>query len=151
VFDWEFALERKLPLFDLFFFFASTRFPYSGRRGESGHLESFVELYWGESYLARKVRAALDLVCRRYEVPRECIADLFVIALVEVANMKFDAQLEGNGMADEFGLKGSPTDEDKLRQWNKFASPDKDAPFACIRGGVFQNLRHVVRHGTPAF
>jgi len=151
VFDWEFALERKLPLFDLFFFFASTRFPYSGRRGESGHLESFTQVYWGENYFAQAMRAALDDVCRLHAVPRESLADLFVISLIEVANMKFEAQLEGHGLEDDSDSSGQASDATKLERWKSFSSPDKDAPFACIRDGVFENLRQVVRHGIPRF
>ena len=49
VFDWEFKLQHELPLFDFFFFFSSTRFPFTGPKSESSHYESFKQVFWGQT------------------------------------------------------------------------------------------------------
>ena len=64
VFDWEFPLEPLLPLFDLFHFFGSLRYPFRGLRGASSHYESFVAVFWGDnevnSALRRKTATKLS-------------------------------------------------------------------------------------------
>jgi len=146
VFDWEFPLRHETPLFDLFFFYASVRFPYVGPRGESDHFRSFVAVYWEDSYFSRIVRRLLDEACTATGVPRELTADLFLLALIQIANMKYD------GLADSHGLSPVPeTEQDKLARWSSFTDPDKNAPFACIEDGTFRNLNHVVAHGLPVF
>jgi hypothetical protein len=141
VFDWEFPLVHGTPLFDLFFFFSSVRFPHDRFRGESGHYESFVSVFWDESYFNDAMRATLARACEQFRVPRETVADLFVLSLIQVANMKYEGLLEAHGFAGG----------DERARWSSFTNPDKDAPFARIRGGVFENLRSVVRRGLPRF
>ena len=151
VFDWEFPLDHHLPLFDLFFFFSSVRFPYSGRRGESTHFESFQEVYWGDSYFGAATRESLRDVCRDHGIVEDAVDDLFVLAAVQVANMKYDGLIESHGLEDPARTGIERPDPRKAETWASFERPDKDAPFACIRGGVLENLRFIVRRGLPSF
>jgi Ser/Thr protein kinase RdoA (MazF antagonist) len=145
VFDWEFPLRPELPLFDLFYFIASLRFPYRGRAGESSHLESFAAVYWEDSYFATACRGLLARAAARLAVPREALADLFALSVIQVANMKYDGLLESHGM------RGDPaTEEEKRERWSVFDAPDTDEPMASIENGVCQNLRLVARRGLPS-
>lgn len=147
VFDWEFPLEHRLPLFDLFYFFSSLRFPYTGRRGESAHLQSFAAVYWQDSYLRTAVTNLLRRACEPFDPPRAVLGDLFVLSLVHVANMKYEGLLEAHGLPEG----DDASDAGKRACWERFDRRDTDEPFASIRDGVFENLRIVVRRGPPEF
>jgi hypothetical protein len=140
VFDWEFPLRHRLPLFDLFHFFGSLRFPFGGPRGESTHFASFVEVFWGEGYFQRALRERLRAICAAHAVPETAVEDLFLLALIRIANLKYEALVE---------IFGAPRAADAPTAWEAAGGTDKDVPFACIRDGVFENLRHVVRAGLP--
>jgi len=142
VFDWEFPLRHRLPLFDLFHFFGSVRFPFGGPRGESTHFASFIELFWGEGYFQRALRKRLRAVCAAHGVPSQGVADLFLLALIRIANLKYEALVE---------IHGTPEVTDEKPAWEAAGGTAKDVPFAHIRDGVFENLRHVVRVGLPPF
>jgi len=144
VFDWEFPLRHRLPLFDVFHFFSSLRFPFRGWRGEATHFESFVEVYWGQSHVARTLRGALTEICTTYDIPREALGDLFVLALLRIANLKYEALLEIYGPPDT-----AVAPSDSRSRWRLAGGRSKDVPFAHIRDGVFENLRRVVREGLP--
>jgi hypothetical protein len=145
IFDWEFPLRHKVPLFDLFFFFASLRFPYRGWKGESSHLDSFAAVYWEDSYFRTAARNRLREACERFGVPRETLPDLLVLALIDVANMKYDGLLESHGLAEI----ERATDDQKRARWRSFDRPDRDAPFACTRNCIFENFGIVARRGAP--
>jgi hypothetical protein len=147
VFDWEFPLHGYLSPLDLFHFFGSTRFPFKGMQGESGHFESFVEVYWGNSYFSRTMRRCLADVCAAFEIPLRVLPDLFLLSLIDIANLKYDALIDYD-MA-EGSQEGR--DEERSVLWGTAGGVDKDAPFACIRDGVSMNLRHTARNGLPAF
>jgi hypothetical protein len=127
VFDWEFPLRHDLPLYDLFYFLSSLRYPYAGRRGESSHFESFASVFWEET--------------------RESLGDLFLLALVRVANMKYEGLLASHGLSED----GDRSDAEARARWAMFGNPEIDEPFACIRDGVFHNLSLVARRGLPEF
>lgn len=146
VFDWEFPLEHHTPLFDLFFFFSSLRFPYDGRGGESSHFESFEATYWEPSYFRDLARRTLAGAAERHGVPRERLGDLLVLSSVQIANMKYDGLLVSHGMRE---LEGQPDDAAKRERWEAFEKPDKDAPFARLRDGYFENLGLLARRGVP--
>jgi hypothetical protein len=148
VFDWEFPLEHHTPLFDLFFFYSSVRFPHGGRRGESPHSASFVEVYWGDSYFSRSMRRDLDRICGECAIDRSLLDDLFLLSLVQTANMKYEGLITSHGMPE---LAAPVAQTDKAARWKTFERPDKDAPFAHIRDGAYENLRQVVRCGLPGF
>jgi hypothetical protein len=147
VFDWEFPLRHGAPLFDLWYFFSSVRFPYTGRGGESSHFDSFVAVYGRESYFRAALRNCLRRACERFGVPGEALPDLFVLALIDVANMKYEGLLASHGVHDG----GDDDEREKSERWSRFDVPDRDEPFARIRDGVFENLRWVVRRGLPEF
>ena len=70
------------------------------------------------------------------------MGDLFVLSLLQIANLKFEALLEIHGeSAEERPRPRAP--------WLSAGGTTKDVPFACIRDGVLQNLRVVVRRGLP--
>jgi hypothetical protein len=146
--DWEFPLEPATPLFDLFYFFSSTRFPFAGRRGESSHLESFRAVWWDENYVARAARARLRAACARHGVPARALPDLFLLSLVQVANMKLRGLLDSHGL--ELDLDRPAGEAERAARWAAFSRPDADTPFFSVRGGVFENLRLVARYGLPA-
>jgi hypothetical protein len=146
VFDWELALEHDMPLFDLFFFFSSARYPYSGRGGESAHSASFAEVYWGDGYFSREMRRSLDRVCGECAIGRDLLDDLFVLSLVQTGNMKYEGLLASHGLPEP-ALPVS--EESKAARWAEFDGPDEDTPFAHVRDGVFENLRQVVLRGPP--
>jgi hypothetical protein len=151
VFDWELPLRRQLPLFDLFHFFASVRYPFRGLRGESSHYHSFLEVFWGENYFNRALRHYLDRFCSLLAIERDLVADLFLLSLIRIANLKYQALLEIHG-SDREPSGAAPDSEQKLPSlWPAMGGADQDVPFARIQSGVFQNLRHVVRHGLPDF
>jgi hypothetical protein len=147
VFDWEFRLQHQVPLFDLFFFFASVRFPYTGPMGESSHFKSFVSVYWEDNFYRTAVQKRLRHVCTTFDLPHETLADLLVLSLIQAANMKYDGLLESHGMVEP--EDSGATNEEKRARWRRFDHPDLDAPFACIQGGIFENLRLLVRRGLP--
>ena len=151
VFDWEFPLRRELPLFDLFYFVSSVRFPYGGYRGESSHLESFEAVFWGESYFAEAVRDELRRVAAELELEPERLADLLVLSLVQVAEMKYLSLMEAAGASVDADPSESASDADKRDRWASFARPDRDVPFACIRDGRFVNLQRIAERGLPRF
>ncbi len=147
LFDWEFPLRHGLPLFDLFHFFASVRFPFAGLRGESGHFASFCEVFWGASYFSRAVRGRLAEVADEQRIPREALGDLFLLSLIEIANLKYEALIEIHG-APPPSPGGGPGTAGST-PWELAGGTDKDVPFACIRGAALQNLRFIVRNGPP--
>ena len=149
VIDWEFPLAHRTPLFDLFFFFSSMRFPFTGVGGEAAHSDSFVEVYWGKSYFTAAMRDRLIQCCRVFDIPTETLPDLLTLSLIQTANMKYDGLMASHEMQEN--ETETITDEEKVVVWSSFQRPDKDAPFACIRDGVYENLRHVVRRGLPRF
>ena len=77
-------------------------------------------------------------------MPREALADLLVLSVIEVANMKYEGLLESHRMQE-----GTGTDDEKRERWRGFDRPDTDEPMASIEDGVFGNLRLVVRRGLP--
>lgn len=147
VFDWEFPLAHALPLFDLFFFFSSVRFPYAGRRGESSHFESFLAVWWDDTYFGRSARRRLAAAAAEHALDPSALSDLLLLSLIQVANMKYAGLVESHGLV--LDLDRPATEADKAARWAAFERPDKDAPFACIRDGVFENLRAFVRRGAP--
>ena len=149
VFDWEFPLAHHLPLFDLFLFFASVRFPYTGYRGESSHFDSFLSVDWGENYFNTAMRACIRQTCIRLDIPFEVVPDLFMLALIRIANMKYDAFLEAHNMEEDRQPDEPVDDAEKKRRWQVFQRTEKDVPFACIRDGVCENIRFVIQHGLP--
>ncbi|MCP3978213.1 MAG: phosphotransferase [bacterium] len=143
VFDWEFPLEDHLPLFDLFYLFSSLRHPYGGSRGESDHFTSFKDVFWGDGHLSRELRGRAKGFCTEHGLAEAAVADLFVLALIDVANLKFEALLESRGIAED------DLDADRRAAWDGLGPVEQNVPFARISSGVFENLRHVVRHGAP--
>jgi hypothetical protein len=147
-FDWEHPLVPALPLYDLFFFFSSTRFPFRGLRQESSYAESLVEAYWGASYLSAELRRSVARACEAQAIPREAAGDLFVLALLLRADRKYDAFALGAGLAD--ASPPAPDDEGAKRAlWERLAALERDAPLFWCRGGVLESLRHITRHGLP--
>ena len=142
VFDWEFPLCCRLPLFDLFHFFGSVRYPFSGPRGESTHFASFVEVFWGENYFQRALCERLRAICETHGVPARGVADLFLLASIRIANLKYEALVE---------IYDVPESTAATSAWETAGGAAKDVPFAHIRDGVFENLRHIVRQGFPPF
>jgi hypothetical protein len=144
VFDWEFPLRHEAPLFDLFYFFASTRWPYSGLRGESGHFESFVEVLWRRSPLNRALARTMAEVCRKFGIPREALGDLLLLSCLQLANMKYEAYLVSVGEPSDPG----PLDEtQKVERWSRF--PPMDLPFGRIHDGRLVNLGAFIERGFP--
>jgi len=145
VFDWEFPLRHQLPLFDLFYFLGSLRFPYTGRGGESSHLDSLASVYWEDSYFRSAMRNCLRRASEQHGIPRHALGDLFLLALIEVANLKYDSMLVSHGVheGDDF------SEQAKRARWSRFDEPERDEPFARIRDGVFESLSLVVKRGIP--
>lgn len=148
VFDWEFPLEHQIPLFDLFYFFSSTRFPHAGRRGESGHFESFASVFWEDHHLNRTMRRCIVELCEAFRIPQEAVADLLVLSLVQVANMKYEGLLAAHGAEETDGTELVSSDV-KRDRWKRFEEPDIDLPLACIQDGAFRNLALVAQRGLP--
>lgn len=142
VFDWEFPLAHALPFFDLFHFFASLRYPFSGPRGESGHFESFREVFWGRNEMNTILRETLAHACRAHGLAPELLPDLFLLTLVEVANLKYE------GLVERYGddVASAPRDGGG---WERAGGRDKDAPASAISGGTFRNTRFVSQNGLP--
>jgi len=147
VFDWEWELAHELPLFDLFFFFSSVRFPYTGYRGESEHFDSFISVFWGDNYFNRAVSERLVRVCAEFDIATDALGDLLVLSLIQVANLKYEALLVARGI--EEAPRERPSDEEKLRRWEAVGRPDKNVPFARIKDGALENLSYVARNGLP--
>jgi len=147
VFDWEFPLDRRTPLFDLFYFFASLRFPHDVRGGESSHFESFAAVFWEDSYVGAVMRRCLADAARRFGVAQEMLGDLLVLSTIQAANMKYDGMLVANGLED---LSDEVVDDAAKRaRWKTFDRPDRDEPFVCIRDGFLENLGLLARRGVP--
>lgn len=151
VFDWEFPLERQTPLFDLLFFFSSVRYPYGGYRGESGHFDSFVEVYWGDGYFSRAARKALRAACSTFDVPVETLPDLLLLSLLQVANMKYDAFVVSHRSGYRDLTDEEASEDEKTRRFDSFRDADKDAPFACIQKGRLMSLGVFLSRGFPSF
>jgi|GEM_PF-2637775 hypothetical protein len=151
VFDWEFPLEFQLPLFDLFFFFSSIRFPFTGVQRESTHFKSFVNIFWGENYCNHSMRKVLQKMSRILNISPKALPDLFLLLLVEIANMKYDGLLQSAGISDRLKQGDTLSDKEMRLRWQAFQQPDMDVPFACIEKGVSLNIRFVVEHGFPDF
>lgn len=151
VFDWEFDLTPRTPLFDIFFFLSSTRFPYGGFRGESRHFDSFVEVWWGDSALSLSAKRFVRRIGERCDVGAEALGDLFLLSLVQVANMKFEALVEAAGRLHQPIARGAEDDAGRAAHWASLPRADKDVPFACIREGRLHNLAAVVERGLPLF
>lgn len=149
VFDWEFPLTHQLPLYDLFSFFASIRFPFVGARGESSHFESFLDVYWRDSHLNRIFRKSLGRVCAELEIPLDIAGELLVLSLIQVANLKYERLLEMHRIEPGSLTEHEATDAEKRSRWQSLGGPASDVPFACIRDGVFENLRHIANTGLP--
>ncbi len=149
VFDWEFPLDHHLPLFDLFFFFSSLRFPFKGYRGESSYFESFISVFWGHNYLNEAMRECIKQMCAVFEIPRECVQDLFLLSLIQEANMKYQALIKGHGINEDSPIGTQMSEEKKSLLWHSLWIRKKDNPFAFIRDGVFENIRFIVRNGLP--
>jgi len=149
VFDWEFPLRHQLPLFDLFSFFASLRFPFAGLRGESRHFESFLEVYWGDSHVNRIFRKTLHRVCAEFEIPEELVGDLLLVSLIQIANLKYERLLEMHGIGTAPDTDPEATDAEKRARWQSLGTLAPDVPFAHIRDGVSENIRHIAQAGLP--
>ena len=149
VFDWEFPLRHQLPLYDLFHFFASLRFPFTGLGGESSHFESFLEVYWGRSHLNRIFRETLHRVCREFEIPQELVGDLLLVSLIQIANLKYERLLEMHGIGTEADASYEPRDAEKRARWQSLGESAPDVPFACIHDGVCKNIRYIAEAGLP--
>jgi hypothetical protein len=147
VFDWEFDLRPELPLFDLFHFFGSLRYPYRGLRGESSHLDSFIEVFWGDNEVHATLVRCLRDVCDAFAIPTDALGDLFLLGLMTIANLKFDGLVEFFDV-DEGVVR---TDAEIGALWRELAGAEKDVPFTCIREGVCENTRFVTEHGLPEF
>ncbi|NIM96702.1 MAG: phosphotransferase [candidate division Zixibacteria bacterium] len=149
VFDWEFPLDHHLPFFDLFYFFSSVRFPFNGYRGESSHFDSFISVFWGNNYFNKAMRHCIQQMCAVFEIPGECVLDLFLLSLIQVANMKYETLIKGHGINEELLIQTQISEEEKRLLWQSLWIRKKDNPFAFIRDGVFENIRFIVRNGLP--
>ena len=143
VFDWEFPLVHQLPLFDLFVFFGSFRFPRT-EGGEDSHFSRFQSVYWGHGAVSTAVQGRLLATCDEFGLARELLGDLFLLALLRQANMKYDAMLTANGLTEE----SRATKEDG---WQLLHHPDMNTPLARIHDGVYENIRYVADQGLPSF
>ena len=150
VFDWEFQLKHELPLFDVFHFFASLRYPFRGPRRESSHFESFVAVYWEENRMRREVFRRLDGLCERHGIPRQALGDLFLVSLIQIANLKYEGFTELYGSSRADSLPNRPAGAGEL-PWRNIGGQDKNVPFACIKDGAFENTRYIARNGLPDF
>lgn len=151
VFDWEYPLHHLLPLFDLFTFFSSLRYPYRGHRGGSGHFKSFLSVFWGKNDMNAKMRNCIHSQCKRFIIPSEAVADLFLMALIQMANVKFYSLLSRNQIK-EHDIPVKYCDAEKKRlHWDAFKYPDKDQPFARIQDGASENIRYIANNGLPDF
>ncbi len=151
VFDWEYPLNHLTPLFDLFIFFSSLRYPFTGSRGASSHFKSFICVYWGENYLNDKMRNCIQDLCKLFKIPLEAVADLFLIALLQRANMKFDSLLSKYGVTENDTTAEGLNDEKKPLRWDALHYVDEDTPFARIKAGTFENIRYIADNGLPNF
>jgi hypothetical protein len=151
VLDWEFPLTQRMPLFDLLYFFASTRYPFGGLRGQSGHFDSLVEVYWGESYFSQAVRRQLLAACAEFDLPPRILPDLLLLSLIEVANMKYEALVTSHEFDYEDLSDEMATDAEKRRRWDSFRDTDRDEPLARIQDGKLPVLDQFLRRGFPEF
>lgn len=145
-FDWEHPLSHSLPLYDLFFFFSSTRFPFHGLSRESSYAKSLVEVFWGDGYLGRTLRKQVAEECAAHGIPPEVVGDLFVLALLLRADRKYDLFVAAAGLTGE---ERAASDEAKRRLWRRMRGMDRDAPLYWSRDGVLEGLTYTTRHGVP--
>lgn len=150
VIDWEFPLKHQLPLFDLFFFFSSLRFPYSGYRRESNHFRSFTEIFWGGSHINDAIRRCISEMCTVFQIPERIVSDLFLLSLIQIANLKYDAFMKANGIHENIDMEAPLSGDRKESGREVIQGLEKDVPFSCIRKGVCQNVRFVIQNGFPA-
>jgi hypothetical protein len=151
VIDWEFPLVPQLPLYDLFMFFSSLRFPFAGLQGEVSHFGSFVQVFWGDSYFNRAMRRSIHQTCCRFAIPLECVADLFLMALIETANMTFDSMIKHFGRHIERAGDVHVSRVEYSAQQQSSGLFNQDTPFATVKNGVLENIRFVAHHGLPDF
>lgn len=147
-FDWEQPLTHRLPLYDLFFFFSSTRFPFGGFRRESSYSASLLEVFWGTSYLNELLRRSVAEACAAHAVPEDAVPDLFLLALLLRAERKYHVMLQAAGLEE---TEPTASEEDKRRLWRQLRGLAHDAPLFSCRDGVLESLRYAVRRGLPAF
>jgi len=150
VFDWEFPLEPRLPLADVFYFFSSIRYPHQGVRGESAHLDSFGSVYWEQGTVNRLLRESLRDACSQFELETDLLGCLLVFALIEVANIKYDALLEASGSTPDGVQASDPTEAQKKEFWRHIGPTEEDVPFASIVDGVAMNLKLIAERGLPS-
>jgi hypothetical protein len=143
-FDWEHPLDHRLPLYDLFFFFAATRFPFRGLGRESSYAASMAAVYWGDGHLSRALRERLDAACTRLAIPPDALHDLFLLALLLRADRKHETFARAAGLPEQCAA-----DDDKERRWRAMRDMERDAPLHWVRDGALLGLRHVVREGLP--
>lgn len=150
VIDWEYPLKHKLPLFDLFFFFSTLRFPYSGYRGESNHFRSFKEVFWGKSYINDAIRRSIMDICSIFQISERIVPDLFLLSLIQIVNMKYDAFLKSLGIHEDLELDAPSSGNPKKTGRELVQGLEKNVPFSCIKKGVCENVRFLIRNGFPA-
>jgi Ser/Thr protein kinase RdoA (MazF antagonist) len=139
-FDWEHPLVHRLPLYDLFFFFSSTRFPFGGLRRESDYSRSMLEVYWGKNYLNAALGEQVGEACRTLSIPRVAVADLFLLALLLRADRKYEVFTSASGISDL----------PKERLWAELRVWERNAPLYQVRHGVLESLRKVTGSGLPS-
>lgn len=151
VIDWEYPLRHELPLFDLFFFFSSLRFPYSGYRGESNHFRSFTEVFWGNAYINGAMRRSIREICALFQIHERIVPDLFLLSLIQIAHMKYDAFFKSLGIHESPGTDTSPWGHKKISGRAMLKRLEKNVPFSYIRKGVCETVRFAIRNGLPEF
>ncbi|OGL45723.1 MAG: hypothetical protein A2161_00710 [Candidatus Schekmanbacteria bacterium RBG_13_48_7] len=149
VIDWEFALRPYFPLFDLFYFLSSVRYPFHGYQSESNHFDSFISVFWGRNYFNESVRMIIRETCETLGIPENIVHDFFLLSLIDVANMKYQRLEESNCVYWEIDSETIISEHEKIKRWEKLTGVEMDAPFARIRKGVFENIRFVVNKGFP--
>ena len=151
VFDWEFPIEHFFPLYDLFYFFSSLRFPFSGLRGETNHIRSFQRIFWGDGYIHGLMCERIQETCIQLDMPSTLVPELFLVSLIDVANLKYRSLEDSNSVRWELDVDQLVPDHEKMKRWSTFESPDMDAPFACVNNGVFENIKICAMKGLPDF
>ena len=87
--------------------------------------------------------------CTEFEIDAELVGDLLVLSLIQIANLKYERLLEMHGIEEQPATAHELSDADKRLRWESLGGPAADVPFACIRDGVFENLRTIARRGLP--
>jgi hypothetical protein len=149
VIDWEYPLKHQLPLFDLFFFFSTLRFPYSGYRGESSHFRSFKAVFWGNAYINDAIRRSIRDMCSIFRIPEGVVPDLFLLTLIQIANMKYDALMKAMGIHGDLHMEGSLPENRQEFRWENIQGMKKDVPFSFDKHGICENVRFLIRNGFP--